>query len=82
VGLLSAGVLNIACLRLKSDLRHRGVGANVRAVGQWAADGVCLRHTGMHGVPHLRGMRASTVVRVVVMGRYARGIFGSRGDER
>jgi hypothetical protein len=46
-----------------------------------AADGVCLRYDGMHDVPHLRGIHASIVVQVVVMGRCARGTFGSReGD--
>jgi len=35
----------------------------------------------MHGVPHLRGIHASIIVWVVVMGRCARGTFGSReGD--
>jgi hypothetical protein len=81
-----AHVLSNTCLCLKSDFRLRSVRADVRAgqrvgFGQWAADGICLHHAGMHGVLHLRGIRASIVARVVVMGQCARGTFGSRGGE-
>jgi hypothetical protein len=83
---LCARLLNSTWLCLKTVLRLRGVGVDIGAgqgvgVGQWAADGFCLRYVGMHGVPHLRGIRASIVAQVVVMGRCARGTFVSCGGD-
>jgi hypothetical protein len=73
-----ARVLNNTRHRLKSALQLGGMGAEIRAdkgvgVGQWAADGVCLCHIGIHSVSHLRGMRASIVAQVVIMGWCMRG---------
>ena len=73
---LCTRVLNSTCLRLKSDLRLCGVRPTFEQVSASALANGC------HGV-YLRygGMHASIVVRVVVMGRCARGTFGSReGD--
>jgi hypothetical protein len=47
------------------------------ALANRAANGVSLRYVGMHHAPHLRGMRASIIVRVVVMVRMcARHVLG------
>jgi hypothetical protein len=70
----------------KSVFRLGGVGADMRAdhgicIGRWAINVVCLGHVGMHVEPHLRGMCASVVAQVVIMGRSTRGTIGSRGGE-